>query len=276
MGIVGAFILPHGSMVLDHKKAKKQGAEELHIAMVSIAKQIKDLKPDLIFLTSPHGISNSNDFGIYLNKIAKCSAEWNDDYKEFSCKVQLDQEISEKLLNYLLDKETAISGIASYTPSMEIPLRWGEAVPLWFLKDLSAKFVIMSQPLKRIDMAKDMIPETLTLGNDLRLFFEKLNRRVVVIISADLAHTHLKEGPYGFNIAAASFDDLIGLWAGTLDESILLKKVIPKLDKAKVCGYVGFVMLQGMIGKMKFQPKLHINKAPTYYGMLIADYTRKV
>ncbi|NHJ39102.1 MAG: hypothetical protein FK731_03645 [Asgard group archaeon] len=274
MGIVGAFILPHGSMILDHKKAKKQGAEDLHNAMVAISKQIKDLKPDLIFLTSPHGISNSNDFGIYLNKNAKCSAEWNGDYKEFTCDVKLDQDTSEKLLDYLLDKETAVSGIASYAPSMEIPLRWGEAVPLWFLKDLHAKFVIMSQPLKRIEMAKDMIPETLTLGNDLRLFFEKLKRRVVVIISADLAHTHLKDGPYGYNEAASDFDDLIGQWAGTLDENILLKKVIPKLDEAKVCGYVGFVMLQGMIGKMKFQPKLHVNKAPTYYGMLVADYSK--
>ncbi|NHK32047.1 MAG: hypothetical protein FK730_11890 [Asgard group archaeon] len=276
MGIVGAFILPHGSMVLDYKKAKKHGAEGLHKAMTTMAKQIKELKPDLIFLTSPHGISNSNDFGIYLNKIAKCSAEWNGDYKEFTCEVSLDQELSEKLLDYLTEKETAISGIASYTPSMEIPLRWGEAVPLWFLKDISAKYVIMSQPLKRLEMAKDMIPETLTLGNDLRLFFEKLRRRVVVIISADLAHTHLKDGPYGFNEAASIFDDLIGNWAGSLDENILLKKVIPKLDKAKVCGYVGFVILQGMIGKMKFKPALHINEAPTYYGMMVANYTKSI
>ncbi|NHJ49783.1 MAG: hypothetical protein FK733_18470 [Asgard group archaeon] len=275
MGIVGAFILPHGAMVLDEKKAKKQQAIELHKAMKQITQQIKDLKPDIIFLTSPHGISHSNDFGIYLNKAASCSAEWNGDYGNYSCEIPIDQKLSEELLEYLLDKETAISGVVAYAPGFNIPLRWGEAVPLWFLRDIPSSFIIMSQPLKRYDMAKELIPETLTLGNDLRIFFENLEKRTVIVISADLAHTHQEEGPYGFDESASIFDDLIGKWANTLNDKILLKQVVPKLNKAKVCGYIGFIMLQGMLGKLDFTPQLIVNQAPTYYGMMIAQFKRE-
>jgi aromatic ring-opening dioxygenase LigB subunit len=275
MGIIGAFILPHGAMVLDEKKAKKHQALELHNAMKQIAQEIKDLKPDIIFLTSPHGISHSNDFGIYLNQAASCSAEWDGDFGNYSCEIPIDKKLSEELLEYLLDKETAVSGIVAYAPSFNIPLRWGEAVPLWFLKDIPASFVIMSQPTKRYDMVKELIPETLTLGNDLRLFFEDIEKRIVIIISADLAHTHQKKGPYGFDESAAIFDNLIGEWANTLNDKILLKQVISKLERAKVCGYIGFILLQGMLGKLEFTPKLVVNKAPTYYGMMVAQFKRE-
>ena len=51
-------------------------------------------------------------------------------------------------------------------------------------------------------------------GADLYDFLEGLSERVVVIISADLAHTHLKDGPYGYSNASEPFDQvrtLVGL-----------------------------------------------------------------
>lgn len=43
-------------------------------------------------------------------------------------------------------------------------------------------------------------------GDDLYKYLENLKQKVVVIISADLAHTHLKSGPYGYSDAAEPFD----------------------------------------------------------------------
>jgi len=278
MAIVGAFILPHGAMILDPEKdgIPKQ-AIKLHKEMKNVAKIIEKLKPDLIFLTSPHSISLSNDFGIYLNESGSGSAEWNDDYKNYKVKVEIDQEIANELLDYLSEKETAINGIASFTPSVDAPFRWGEAVPLWFLRNLSTKpkYVILSQPLRRHDQAKDMIPETITLGNDLRLYFESIEKRIVILVSADLGHTHKEDGPYGFNEAAESFDELIEQWASTLDEKILTKKVLSKIDQALCCGYIGFVLLQGMIQNKGFTPNVLIRETPSYYGMMIATYLKE-
>ena len=155
---------------------------------------------------------------------------------------------TETLKKYLLEKETAVTGIAAYTPGVEVNLRWGDAVPLWFLRKISSKpkYVLLSQPLRRHDQTEELIPETLCLGNDLRLFFEKLEKNVVIIISADMGHTHDKDGPYGFSEDAAPFDALMEEWAGTLDSKLLVKKAVPKLGKALCCGYIGFVMLQGL------------------------------
>jgi len=274
--IIGAFILPHGSMVLDlEKEGIPQEAIELHNAMLNMAKEIEKLQPDIIFMTTPHSIALSNDFGIYLNKGGSGTAEWMGEYKEFQVKIELDQEISQNLLDFLIDKETAINGIVSFTASADAPLRWGEVVPLWFLRTLTKKpkFVLLSQPLRRLEFVEDLVPETLTLGNDLRLFFDNLDKRVVVIISADMGHTHQKDGPYGFSDVAAPFDELIEKWAGKLDSRLLIKKAAPMLTKALCCGYIGFVMLHGMLDNLYFTPKVISRSAPTYYGMLIASYT---
>ena len=278
MVIVGAFILPHGAMILDPEKdgIPKQ-AIALHKEMKTAAKMIEDLQPDLIFLTTPHSIGLSNDFGIYLNKGGSGSAEWNNEYKEFEVEVEFDQEIANELLDILSEKETAIHGIAAFSPGTDTPFRWGEAVPLWFLKGMKKKpkYIVMTQPLRRLDQAKELIPETITLGNDLRLYFDDLDKRVVVLISADLGHTHQEDGPYGFNEAAEPFDQLIEDWASSLDEKILTKEIVFKLDKALCCGYIGFVLLQGMIENKGFNPKVLIRKTPTYYGMLIATYLKE-
>ncbi|MHA1629412.1 MAG: hypothetical protein ACTSXO_11325 [Candidatus Heimdallarchaeota archaeon] len=275
MGIVGAFIVPHGAMILDRERARQQKAEKLHDAMLETKKAIQNLRPEIIFLTSPHGISLSNDFAIYLNEKASCSAEWNGEYEEFVCQVEIETNYTEQLLGYLLEKETAISGLAAYTPSVEIKLRWGESVPLWFLKDIPAKYILMSQPLKRLENAVDMIPETLTLGNDLRLFFNKLDERVVIIISADLSHTHQKDGPYGFSEQAKITDKLLGQWAETLNEKLLTKKVASLLPEAKVCGFIGFVLIQGLMNRLTaYKPHLLLNEAPSYYGMMVVHYLK--
>jgi len=278
MVVVGAFILPHGAMILDPKKKRiPKQAINLHNEMKKIVKILDDLHPEIIFLTTPHSIALSNDYGIYLNKCASGTAEWNGEYQEYYVNVKINQEISNQLLDYLYEKKTAIHGISAYTMSVDVPLRWGEAVPLWFLRDLSSnpEYIILSQTLRRLEQTKKLIPETITLGNNLRLFFEMIEKRVAVIISADLAHTHEAEGPHGFAEEAETFDKMIQEWAASLDGKILIKKVLPLLEKALCCGFIGFVILQGMIENKDFTPNVLIRETPTYYGMMIASYIKK-
>ena len=44
-------------------------------------------------------------------------------------------------------------------------------------------------------------------GHDLQSYIKsEMTERVVVVISADLAHTHLSSGPYGYSNASEPFD----------------------------------------------------------------------
>ena len=67
-----------------------------------------------------------------------------------------------------------------------------------------------------------MVPELLSLGADVFAHLDALPQRVVVVVSSDLAHTHLASGPYGYSAAAEPFDEAVGAWAGSLDGDALL------------------------------------------------------
>ena len=45
-------------------------------------------------------------------------------------------------------------------------------------------------------------------GTELYTLLEPLKERVVVVISADLAHTHMSTGPYGYSNASQPFDQV--------------------------------------------------------------------
>ena len=46
------------------------------------------------------------------------------------------------------------------------------------------------------------------VGTELFAILEMLRERVAVIISADLAHTHLESGPYGYSNDSQPFDEV--------------------------------------------------------------------
>ncbi|MFW9991518.1 MAG: hypothetical protein ACFFD4_05625 [Candidatus Odinarchaeota archaeon] len=269
MTLVDAFILPHGSLVLN---PSREDIKKLHNAMLEVASEIKNAEPDLIFLTTPHGISLNNDFGIYRNVAGSGSAEWEGEYEEFSVSVEFDQEVASSLLNYFNERNVNASGVTCFTTSANAVFRWGEAVPLWFIKNVDAKYVVMSQPTRRYDQALSMIPELLELGKYLGNYLESLKQRVIAIISADLAHTHDINGPYGYSEIAAEFDQSVEEWAGTLDKKTLFEKTASMLDEALCCGFVGLVILQGMLDGRKVNKKVLARENPTYYGMLVASY----
>ena len=54
---------------------------------------------------------------------------------------------------------------------------------------------------------------------------DALDATVAVVISSDLAHTHLASGPYGYSASAQPFDDAVGRWGASLDPQPLLVSI---------------------------------------------------
>ncbi|MFX0087296.1 MAG: hypothetical protein ACFFAU_16720, partial [Candidatus Hodarchaeota archaeon] len=240
---------------------------------VEISEKIQQLNPDICLLVTPHGISLSHDYGFYINLIAEGTAEWENEYKEFKVKIDLDQEETKKLCLFLEKHNLPISTISSFSTSESIPLRWGEVVPLWFLREINLKYMIMSIPTRRYDQAKDMIPELGSLGRHLSTYFSNLDKKVIILISGDLAHTHSSESPYGFSQKAEEFDILIENWIKTGKKELLVKTAAEILDQALCCGFTGLIILQGILQNIDFKSNLIIRINPTYYGMLLASFT---
>jgi aromatic ring-opening dioxygenase LigB subunit len=274
MVLQGAFILPHGSIILDPMKENlEESVKKLHQEMITIGQEIANLNPDFCILITPHGISLSYDYGFYLNNTAKGSAEWEGEYEEFQIAVNIAQDQTKTLLNNLKVKKIPVSGITCYTSDVSAPLRWGEVVPLWFLREIYPEYIICSLPSRRYSQVKTMIPELLQLGKEIQMFIQSLDQKVILLISADLAHTYSEEGPYGISAEAEKFDKLIEQWISKgMEKSVLLEQSSAILDKALACGFAGCVILQGALEGLNFTPKIRIRAHPTYYGMLVASF----
>lgn len=286
MPLVGSFIMPHGALALSKTDPSvPPSAYKLHDACMTAAKQINDLHPDYIFLTTPHGVSLSEDYVIYGNSKASGTAEWAGQWGEYKVDVNIASDVSQNLCDHLTSthkNDARFQMVTSYAPSENIVLRWGEVIPIWFIQQQSDKtadapeFIFFSMPRKRLTKEVDMIPELFQIGKSLKDFFAEMKERVVVVISADLAHTHNhsvqgQPTPFGLNDNAEVMDSTLEKWAKTLDTSLLHVEAAKYVD-TYVCGFTGFVTLSGIITNATFTPQFLAREHPTYYGMMVVSY----
>jgi aromatic ring-opening dioxygenase LigB subunit len=296
--VVIAAVIPHGDFAYDPSLIDgKNGSVAVHDAAVVAGKRVAAARPDLIVLITPHGLALDNDFAVFTNSNGSGFALIGQDLHNTSfpsykvpLSVALDPTEAAAIVAAAGGPARNTTGLLGWADSEPIPLRWGEVVPLSFLREVvaptngrpTATVVVVSVPLRRYKNDVAMIPELLALGRNLGHHFAASRRRVAVVVSADLAHTHLASGPYGFSNSAEPFDMACGRWAITLNGSALLVEAAALVDRALSCGFTGMVMLHGLLTSLQevaeqvqFTPDLLANEHPTYYGMLVATFTAK-
>ena len=293
--VVGAYVMPHGGISIapwnlnTTNQTVKREAWAIHDACTKVGDMVRVLEPDLVVLSTPHGIADLNNFVFYFNPVGSGSADTDNCVCPpccFNVSVDLEVNVTHSLLTNLRNLNIAVSALSAFGPpgqSQEpFPLKWGEVIPLYFLKkspSLSKPFdvVILSQPSRRYTEDVKMIPELLQLGKHLYSYLESTPQKVAIVISGDLAHTHSKDGPYGYSPEAEPFDLACGHWLGSLSSSALLVDAAGIVDKALSCGFTGFVMLQGLLeeaGLDKWTSELLANYHPSYYGMMVGAVHR--
>eukprot|EP00727_Mastigamoeba_balamuthi_P008894 m51a1_g4627 hypothetical protein (307) ;mRNA; f:317241-318356 len=285
--IVGAFVVPHGGSALDPESfaardpAARENARALHNCAAAAGLDIAALKPDIIYLSSPHGIAHRVDVSLYANDKAEGFAPTDDERVKVSIgPIDLAPDVAASLAQYLGNRGHNVSTITAYSAAEAAPLRWGEVVPLWFARPAlaaGAKVVVATQPTRRIDDTAAMVPEMLSLGASLHRALDSLEQRVVVVVSCDLAHTHDPSGPYGYSDAAAPFDDAVARWAREGDRAALVADARAYVNKALSCGYLGLVTLQGAVDEAEhgqWKSAVCAVSHPEYYGMMVATFVR--
>jgi len=288
--IVLSAVLPHGDFVYDPSLVHNaNGSVELHGNATLLGGAISSAKPDLIFLTSPHGLEDSQSFLLYANTAAAGYAELGQDLHNASfpsyrvpLAVHGTPNISKALVAALPQRN--VTELLAFADGEPIALRWGEVIPLTFLRGYlnqsGAGVLTWSMPTRRYKgSGAPMTEELLALGAAVGDHLEQLPEKVAVLISSDLAHTHLATGPYGYSDAAEPFDVAIGEWARTLQDAPLLQTARSLVPKALSCGYTGLVLLHGLMQRpgqtTRWRPIPDGPFAlghPTYYGMLVAGF----
>ena len=155
MPLVSALVLPHGTMPFDGdpslhfsdetttaaQRVKtippelKKDCSAIFTLTNDAVQSVLNTRPDVIFLNTPHGICLSDSMGVYTNPKATGNAEWNGQWDEYSIEVDLDTTLSKGLIHHLRGDGIPVEGITCFS-CYDSPLRWGEVVPLWYLKPL--------------------------------------------------------------------------------------------------------------------------------------------
>ena len=188
MPIVSCLVLPHRAMVFDGREectssamerintlpaTLKDDCQTLFRACREAADMVKATKPEVIFLNTPHGICLSNSHCVYLNTRAKGNAEWNEQWTEYNVDIALDSELANAFLEHLQKDGIPAEGMRAFS-ACEAPLRWGEVIPLWFFRDLTAggdgiKVVIFSNPFQK-RREKQPLTEVTKVGRSIENF----------------------------------------------------------------------------------------------------------
>ena len=230
--IVFAAIAPHGDVDAD---------PELRAAMDELGRRCAAAQPETAIVLTPHNVHVEGHFAVVT---AARVGEW-----------ETDRELAQRLLSV----ELPILGVSyggNDPAQAEMPIDWGTEIPLQFLP--APRIVVVCPARDR------SLEEHVRLGEAIAA----LPGRHALIASADHAHAHRAEGPYGFDPAAAVYDrrllDVLG--SDRLDFLPLVEHVEP----AKADSLWQLSILQGAMAT-DAHADLLAYAAPSYYGMAVAE-----
>lgn len=218
--LVAVAYLPHGTMTLDPSRAGlPPTASTLNEYGRRISHRIAQLQPDLIIITTPHGLSLVNSTLIYLGSSAEGASGWAENWGDYSIQVPMSGGNASALLRFLQEEErrgsgnrSRVEGLTANGGAVPTPLHWGETVPLYFiLHDWLAQYANADTPLPLKSLDASLLPSppsvlilsqpirssltpspTIELGRSLNRFLSSLppSTRTVLVLSGDLSHRH--------------------------------------------------------------------------------------
>ncbi len=233
--IVFAAIAPHGDVA---------ETPALRDAMEELGRRFDAAAPDAAIVVTPHNVHVEGHFAVVT---AARVGEW---------------ETDRKLAHALLDVDLPILGVSyggNDAAQAEMPIDWGTEVPLAYLR---APRVVVVSPAR--DLPFD---DHIRLGEAIA----QLPGRHALVASADHAHAHDPDGPYGFDPAAAVYDEHVQ--AILRSERLDFLPLAADVDAAKADSLWQLLVLQGALGE-DARADLLAYAAPTYYGMAVAEVSR--
>jgi aromatic ring-opening dioxygenase LigB subunit len=145
---------------------------------------------------------------------------------------------------------------------------WGVLIPLWVMGGRSTPQV----PAVVVSPARDRpLEEHVRAGQALARAAAASPKRIALIASADHGHAHDPDGPYGFDPAAAAYDEAIVRLVQEDRLGGLLELEPAFVDAAKADSWWQLAMLHGALGD-DWRGEFLSYEASTYFGMLCAAY----
>ncbi len=266
MGILAAFMVPHPPLIVPAVgRGGEEKVRETINAYEQVAKEIAELKPETIIISSPHATMYSNYFHISPGEKAE------GDFGDFRApKVRFKEKYDYELVNRLVDIALEEDFPAGTRGERETVLDHGTMVPLYFIRKYYSGGKIV-----RIGLSGLSLVDHYQLGIFIQEAVDELGRRAVYVASGDLSHKLQDYGPYGFAPEGPQYDARIMDVAGRAAFGEMLDFDEDFCDKAAECGHRSFVIMAGALNGVEVEASVLCHQDVTGVGYGIATFYPK-
>ena len=272
-GLVAAGIAPHGFSIISEIAGEEEELfKPTRDAMKQFGETFKKHSPDTIVVLTPHGLRLEGVNAVYTS--AYCRGSLSGGGKMVTSEFKCDQLLAREILTEIKNTDIPVVGAnfgALAGPASHIEMDWGTLIPLWYCgaQDESNPEIVVIAPTREIPLSK-----MVELGEIIGRVVESSNKKVALIASADQAHCHDSEGPYGYHPEAKKYDDRIIELIRNDELEKLLEMDMDLVEDAKPDSLWQMLILYGALKITPMKGKLLSYQVPTYFGMAVATYEK--
>ena len=266
MSLIASYVVPHPPLIV--KEVGKGNEKEVQNTIDSyeeLGKEISNLKPDTIIISSPHATMYSDYFHISPGENS------TGDFGNFNAKeVQFKEEYDTELVKEIEEIAKKENFPAGTKGEKEQLLDHGTMVPLYFIEKYYKDFKLI-----RIGLSNLPLIDHYKLGIIIKEALDKSDKKVIYVASGDLSHKLQTYGPYGFSKEGPIYDNNIikTLSSGAFNEIIEYDSNF--LDKAAECGHRSFTIMAGLYDKLNVETKYLSHEDITGVGYGICKFYPK-
>ena len=260
MSIVFAAITPHSPILIP--SIGKENTKRLEDSLNSFHKLETDLikaNPDTILIISPHGLIQDKAFTMNLNTKFEANFE---EFGDFSIK---ENYIGDHGLAYKIREKLETK--APLQLISEEKLDYGSSVPLHLLAKKLSKVKII--PISYSGLS---LEDHFNFGELLQEELLSNNEKIAVISSGDLSHSLSKDSPAPYSSKGKKFDTKLIKYLKDNDIKSILKMKEALINDAHECGLRSILILQGILSKIKHDPKMLSYEHPFGVGYLVMNF----
>ena len=263
MSVIASFAVPHPPLAV-HGVGRGREAEISATldAYRQVARQIADLAPDVLIISSPHATCYSD----YIHISPGTHADG--DFGSFGDPADEFEVDYDARLVRAIEAECAAAGIPAGTEGQRNPdLDHGVMVPLYFIQAAG-----VACPIVRVGISGLGPDDHYRFGQCVQAATEKLGRKAVWVASGDLSHKLLADGPYGFAPDGPVFDELACDAFESGDFLKLLTADPGMCERAAECGLRSFQMMAGALDRRSVEARLLSHEGTFGVGYGVATF----
>ncbi len=258
-----AAVVPHGEEIL---LPEDEESLKLHRAMKFLGYEIKKRRIREYVFISPHNIRIDTHIGVVLTEYLQGS------WKYKNLRIRRKWKVDRELARRIYEKSSEIPRVGINFGSLEgelssMPLDWGTLIPMYFLPKRKTVLITPARGIKREELVR--------FGELLGEIIEEERKKIALIVSADHAHAHSRDGPYGYHKDARKYDEIVERVLLSSSFKELLKMRDKLIENAKPDSYWQLLIFYGALKKVPLENFLTVYGCPTYFGMAVSIFERK-